>query len=79
MIFKLDLFSILTKEDKGHVTPCSIEQLKEGFRSPDVLETCLRIAVAAGRANRREITREEFEDIKSREKRKLPAWTPMAT
>lgn len=74
-----NLFGYVPKEDKGHVTPCSIEQLKEGFRSPDVLEICLRIAVAAGRANRREITREEFEDIKSREKRKLPAWTPMAT
>ena len=71
-------FGYVPSEDKGHVTPCSVEQLKSGFASEEVLDVCLRIAVAAGRAHRGEITPEEFEDFKSREKKKLPAWTPMA-
>ena len=72
------LFGLVPSADKGHVDPCGVNNLKEGFLNPQALEICLRIAGAATRRNKGGITQEEFEDIKSREKKKLSGWTPQA-
>ena len=62
----------------GKVIPCGVEQLKQGFCSQDVRDICQRIAEAATRRNKGEMTDGEFEDFKSSEKKKLPGWTPMS-
>ena len=73
-----EMFGYVPSENKGEVTPCSVEQIKGGFLAERVWVNCQRIAEAATRRNKGEMTQEKFEDLKSREKKKLPAWTPMA-
>ena len=72
------MFGYVPSENKGGVTPCSVEQIKGGFLAERVWVNCQRIAEAATRRNKGEMTQEEFEDLKSREKKKLPSWTPMS-
>ena len=73
-----EMFGYVPSENKGEVTPCSVEQIKGGFLAERVWVNCQRIAEAATRVNKGGMTQEKFEDLKSREKKKLPAWTPMA-
>ena len=72
------MFGYVPSENKGEVTPCSVEQIKGGFLAERVWVNCQRIAEAATRVNKGGMTQEKFEDLKSREKKKLPGWTPMA-
>lgn len=72
------LFGYVPSADKGHADPCGVNKLREGFLTPMTYETCQRIAEAATRRNKGEITDEEFGDIKSSEKLKLDSWTPMS-
>ena len=72
------LFGYVPSADKGHADPCGVNKLREGFLNPMTYETCQRIAEAATRRNKGEITDEEFGDIKSSEKLKLDSWTPMS-
>ena len=73
-----EMFGYVPSENKGEVTPCSVEQIKGGFLAERVWVNCQRIAEAATRVNKGGMTQEKFEDLKSREKKKLPGWTPMA-
>ena len=75
---ELLLFGYVPSENKGHCDPCSVQQLREGFLNPITYETCQRIAEAATRRNKGEITDEEFEMFKSDEKQLLDGWTPMS-
>ena len=72
------MFGYVPSENKGGVTPCSVEQIKGGFLAERVWVNCQRIAEAATRVNKGGMTQEKFEDLKSREKKKLPSWTPMS-
>ena len=72
------MFGYVPSENKGEVTPCSVEQIKGGFLAERVWVNCQRIAEAATRVNKGGMTQEKFEDLKSREKKKLPSWTPMS-
>lgn len=73
-----EMFGYVPSENKGGVTPCSVEQIKGGFLAERVWVNCQRIAEAATRVNKGGMTQEKFEDLKSREKKKLPSWTPMS-
>ena len=73
-----EMFGYVPSENKGEVTPCSVEQIKGGFLAERVWVNCQRIAEAATRVNKGGMTQEKFEDLKSREKKKLPSWTPMS-
>lgn len=72
------IFGLVSNVNMGKITLCSVERLKEGFLNPITYETCQRIAEAATRRNKGEITEEEFGEIKSSEKLKLDSWTPMS-
>lgn len=79
LVKELLLFGYVPSENKGHCDPCGVQQLREGFLNPITYETCQRIAEAATRRNKGEITDEEFEMFKSSEKLLLDSWTPMST
>ena len=78
MVKRNEMFGYVPSENKGEVTPCSLDQIKGGFLAERVWDNCQRIAEAATRVNKGGMTQEKFEVFKSREKKKLPGWTPMA-
>ena len=69
----------ITKTIKDNVQPCTIEKLNAAIDSPRVAEICASIAEALQKHQQGEMTKEEFEDTKSRLKKQLPVITPHAT
>ena len=69
----------ISKTIKDNVQPCTSEQLSAALNSPRVAEVCQAIANALRKHQQGEMTKEEFEAIKSRMKKQLPLITPHAT
>ena len=69
----------ISKTIKDNVQPCTSEQLSAALNSPHVAEVCQTIASALRKHQQGEMTKEEFEAIKSRMKKQLPLITPHAT
>lgn len=64
---------------KSKVVECTPERFHQVLDSPQVAQTCADIRDAYEQRLRGEIEPEEFEQIKSRLKRRLPVFTPHAT
>ena len=64
---------------KGNVQPCTREQLHSAIDSPRVEEVCRAISEALQKHQQGEMTKEEFEALKSRMKKELPILTLHAT
>ena len=67
------------KTIKDNVQPCTSEKLNAALNSPRVAEVCQTIASALRKHQQGEMTKEEFEAIKSQLKKQLPVITPHAT
>ncbi|MBQ8442045.1 MAG: VirE protein, partial [Bacteroides sp.] len=64
---------------KGNVQVCTSEKLNEALDSPQVAEVCERIAHALDSYRKGEMSKDDFEALKSRMKKQLPILTPHAT
>ena len=73
------MFGYSTNAKNQQVTPCSAELLDRALRSPQVARVCGEIEDALEKCRRGELTREEFEKVKSKLKIQLPVITPHAT
>ena len=69
----------IAKTIKDNVQTCTREQLNQALDSPHVAEVCQAIAEALQKHQQGEMTKEEFEALKSRLKKQLPLLTPHAT
>ena len=67
------------KSVKDNVQPCTREQLHSAIGSPRVEEVCRVISEALQKHQQGEMTKEEFEALKSRMKKELPILTLHAT
>ena len=67
------------KSVKDNVQPCTSEQLHSAIDSPRVEEVCRVISEALQKHQQGEMTKEEFEALKSRMKKELPILTLHAT
>ena len=67
------------KSVKDNVQPCTREQLHSAIDSPRVEEVCRAISEALQKHQQGEMTKEEFEALKSRMKKELPILTLHAT
>ena len=67
------------KSVKDNVQPCTREQLHSAIDSPRVEEVCRVISEALQKHQQGEMTKEEFEALKSRMKKELPILTLHAT
>ena len=64
---------------KENVQVCTSEKLNEALDSPQVAEVCGRIAHALDSYKKNEMSKDDFEALKSRMKKQLPILTPHAT
>ncbi|MBQ4590352.1 MAG: VirE protein [Bacteroidaceae bacterium] len=64
---------------KENVQVCTSEKLNEALDSPQVAEVCGRIAHALDSYKKGEMSKDDFEALKSRMKKRLPILTPHAT
>lgn len=64
---------------KENVQVCTSEKLNEALDSPQVTEVCGRIAHALDSYKKGEMSKDDFEALKSRMKKQLPILTPHAT
>ena len=69
----------ISKTIKDNVQPCTSEKLNAALNSPRVAEVCQTIASALRKHQQGEMTKDEFEAIKSQLKKQLPVITPHAT
>ena len=69
----------IAKTIKDNVQTCTREQLDQALDSPHVAQVCQAIAEALQKHQQGEMTKEEFEALKSRLKKQLPLLTPHAT
>ena len=67
------------KSVKDNVQPCTREQLHSAIGSPRVEEVCRAISEALQKHQQGEMTKEEFEALKSQMKKELPILTLHAT
>ena len=67
------------KSVKDNVQPCTSKQLHSAIDSPRVEEVCRAISEALQKHQQGEMTKEEFEALKSRMKKELPILTLHAT
>ena len=64
---------------KSEVRECTPDLLNTALDSPQVARTCAEIEDALEKCRRGELTQDEFETIKSQQKKRLPILTPHAT
>ena len=69
----------IAKTIKDNVQTCTREQLNQALYSPHVAQVCQAIAEALQKHQQGEMTKEEFEALKTRLKKQLPLLTPHAT
>ena len=69
----------IAKTIKDKVQTCTSEKLNEALDSPHVAEVCRAIAQAVEAYHKGEMTKEEFEALKSAKKKLLPVFTFHAT
>ena len=69
----------IAKTIKDNVQTCTSEKLNEALDSPHVAEVCRAIAQAVEACHKGEMTKEEFEALKSAKKKLLPILTLHAT
>ena len=69
----------IAKTIKDNVQTCTREQLDQALDSPHVAQVCQAIAEALQKHQQGEMTKEEFEALKTRLKKQLPLLTPHAT
>ena len=69
----------IAKTIKDNVQTCTSEKLNEALDSPHVAEVCRAIAQAVEACHKGEMTKEEFEALKSAKKKLLPVFTFHAT
>ena len=69
----------IAKTIKDKVQTCTSENLNEALDSPHVAEVCRAIAQAVEAYHKGEMTKEEFEALKSAKKKLLPVFTFHAT
>lgn len=73
------MFGISNSIKSRVVQTCTPERFWEVLRSPRVSEVCAAIADAWERQKRGEMSAEDFDELKSREKKRLPIFTFHAT